>query len=493
MSSWNDWAQDRRIREAEETISALQVSQARERRRLSDQLRKQSGDLQQQIDRLREAFLAFVELEDVRGELSQHADAAAARRYAREVVAAFAVGGQPYGVLEPVDVPGYWLPAAARVIVAASAGRTGDAERELAEARLRDPARTAFLVVLLEAVRQEPRWAPELLAQALPADAQVTRAQRLVWTAVADGRLGEPAREQLAAVLAPLVAHVDEDAVVAHLGSGGGGADALPVEVAAARLRRLVTLLDRREEASGEQSEDPLSDCLRDLVDEGAPHEAEILERMQAARARMGGLAAAPTATSWDEPVGEAAALLLGDLGSSAHPGRHDLAVRVLRPVLERVADRLHADAQVTAPTTSELALPSKPVTITLEGVDDGWRTAEHDHAYARQVVLPWRRPAAIGAAVVALLGFVLIAVSGGFVLLGIAGLVAAVALGYQDFLARKNRDDRAAASVRFAEGRVDQALTDLRDTHDRTVLATAAADQDHETIRARLGTAPAA
>ncbi|MEJ7563038.1 MAG: hypothetical protein WKF45_11020, partial [Ilumatobacteraceae bacterium] len=55
-------------------------------------MRKQTGDLQAQIDQLRTALVAAIELQTMQGQLAEYADAAAARRYARDIVALLAAG-----------------------------------------------------------------------------------------------------------------------------------------------------------------------------------------------------------------------------------------------------------------------------------------------------------------------------------------------------------------------------------------------------------------
>ncbi|WP_345267959.1 hypothetical protein [Nocardioides nanhaiensis] len=529
MSDWADWAQNRRIREAEESIASLSASAARERQRLTAELQRQSGSLQQQIDSLREAFVAFVEYEDVRGELGQHADAAAVRRYAREVVAATIVGGRPFGVAEPADVPGYWLLPAARAVAAAGdPGQVQAVEEQLAEARRRDPRRTILLVTLVEAIRRQPVHSPALLEALLPRQSAVSRAERVIWVGVAEGRLGDQARARLLETLRARVEGLATEAVVAVLaGHTDERGDLLPTEVAARRLATLRRWVegrtqpsrspgaprpgaasalgvddlgprDRQDAPTGagatdvEEPEDPLADCLRQLVDEGAPLEADILTRMRRARDRMGGLTASTSdERRWDDPLGEAVDLLTEDL-RGADVARHAVALQVLGPVLERTGRDLLAKA--AAPPEREVALPvrgDRVLTVTPDGAQDsGWREETRDRAHASVSVASWWRPAAAAALGVGVVGLLLVAVAGAFALLGLVGLAAAVALGVQDHRQRGARDRHVTTSVGYVERQVEQTVRRLRDHRERSAAAHQDAVEHDTAVRSALSVA---
>jgi len=128
----------------------------------------------------------------MQGQLAEYADAAAARRYARDIVALLAAGprddtGPP---IVPTDVPSYWLPPAVRAVVARTSSDDAEADELVDVARGRDPERTdrfgfspcwpVSCVV--------PTWANGLESQ-LSRTAKVTSIQRALWTAVAEGPL----------------------------------------------------------------------------------------------------------------------------------------------------------------------------------------------------------------------------------------------------------------------------------------------------------------
>ncbi len=188
---WYDRGQQREI-------DALAESGARERTRMASKMRKQTGDLQAQIDQLRTALVAAIELQTMQGQLAEYADAAAARRYARDIVALLATGprddtGPP---IVPTDVPSYWLPPAVRAVVARTSGDDAEADELVDLARGRDPERTDRFLTLLAGVLRRADLANELEAQ-LPRTAKVTPIQRALWTAVAEGRYGDGASDVL--------------------------------------------------------------------------------------------------------------------------------------------------------------------------------------------------------------------------------------------------------------------------------------------------------
>lgn len=263
-NAWTDWNQNARIDAAEAEIAA----QRRARTRLAEQLREQHGTLQAQLDRLTQAFVALLEHEDIRGELAQHADAAAVRRYAREVVATLVVTGRSTvrTVAEPPDVPGYWLAAAVRGVARDTGERPDreEARRLLEEAVRRDPRRTAAFLTLLDCQTREARWSSGAhLAAVLPGapsaraagevggtvdgrggDLVVDRVQRQVWRAVAEGRLGPDALHRLDAALDEALAALDPTQVDQALAARLDGDGPPTAEAAAGRLSRLRAILE---------------------------------------------------------------------------------------------------------------------------------------------------------------------------------------------------------------------------------------------------------
>ncbi|WGX96485.1 hypothetical protein [Nocardioides sp. L-11A] len=506
-STWGDWKQDQRIAEAEAQLDA----ERRARNRLAEQIRAQQGNTQAQLDRLTRALVALVEHEDIRSELGQYADAAACRRYAREVVSTVvATGGAAVrDSAEPGDVPGYWLAAAARGVAATARGEaTGGPLLE--EAALRDRGRTALLLTLLGALTRDPRWAPAPGDGVLPDAVVLTQAQRQAWLAIAEGRLPGTFTDALAEALGRLVAATGSagpDEVAAWL-EGQVPADrrALPAERAAAQLEVLHRVLSTGASAgtatapespespeSPEVPEDPLADCLRSLIDEGSPGEAEILDRMATARADMGFLderVATETAV-WNASAGDVLSLLLRDLARPVTDGRYAVARRALAPVLRAIGDELVQQAAVPAANTRTVEVVGEVLTVDRAGAEAGWQqrvTSGFDrrHPLDRRLL-----PAGVGilglGAVCCLLGLV----SGGFLVVGLLGGCVGTGLVVAALHQRRGLDQGRTSTLAATGRQIDQQAATVRDEGERSAAAASRAGELHRSVAGVLAGVP--
>lgn len=499
MSDWTDWKQNRRLEEAEAQLDAERSA----RSRLADQMRTQQGNLQGQIDRLTRAFVALVEHEDIRAELGQYADAAACRRYAREVVSTVVATGAAAlrGAAEPEDVPGYWLAPAARGIVRIAQGETGGPEL-LAEAAHRDPRRTTLLLTLLGALTRDPRWtAGTDLARVLPDRPEVTYAQRQVWLAVAEGRLA-PDGDALATALRAQVAATGSaglDEVAAWLEEiAPPDPRHLAVERATAQLAALQQVLagggvapaaalttDPTDVPAESPPEDPLADCVRSLVDEGSPGEAEILDRMATVRADLGFIddRAASLAPAWSGTAGDVVRLLLDDLAQPPGSPRHDLARKALAPTLGRIGDELAAQAAVPPPETRTVEVAGEVLTVTRDGVSGDWpgrvgAAIERRHPVDRRL-LPGGGALLALAVVLAGLGFV---AAGWFVLAG-AALVGGGTLVGTALLRRRALTETRTSTLAATERRISQERVTLDEHRERSITASTRARELHRGV----------
>ncbi|MCR1781181.1 hypothetical protein KVF89_01420 [Nocardioides carbamazepini] len=511
-STWGDWKQDQRIEEAEAQLAA----ERRARNRLAEQMRAQQGNTQAQLDRLTRALVALVEHEDIRSELGQYADAAACRRYAREVVSTVvATGGAALRAsLEPADVPGYWLAAAARGVAATARGEAGGAAL-LEEAALRDRGRTALLLTLIGALTRDPRWAPAPDEGVLPDALVVTHAQRQAWLAIAEGRLPAAFAEALAEALGRQVTATGSagpDEVAAWL-EGRVPADrhALSAEKAAAQLEVLHQVLSTgvpsaapeaaepsaTEPAAGgavpEAPEDPMADCLRSLIDEGSPGEAEILDRMATARADMGFLdeRVAVDARIWNASAGDVLSLLLRDLGEPVADGRYAVARRVLAPVLGAIGDELVQQAAAPAPGARTVEVVGEVLTVDREGARADWQQRvmtgfDRRHPLDRRLL-----PTGIGLLGLGAVGCLLGAVSGGFLLLGLLALGAGAGLVVGALLKRRRLDRSRTSTVAETARQIDQEAAAVRDDGERSAAAAARAAELHRSVSGSLATVP--
>jgi len=406
---------DRRQNEELDNLAGQLSYQREEAQRLKATLSRVQGGLEQRLGRLATAFDAFVELSDLREELRVFEPAATARRRARRVVLQLRTADTvPDGLTPPPpgDSPpeafGYWLPSALAGLVATVRGEVTTAEAELAAARACDPTRTDLFLCLALLLTGRVEQAGDHLGPLLdlPADRPVTRAQRELWLAAADGRFGETGRttiaDRLVAVMAALPDGTRATQVIAWrslvegLPQDGASLPAVrkPVEIpaslvapirAANQLAALAGWYARRGEgpaatstrAEAEGTEptdsppDPLASLLEELVDEGAPDEQALLKRVAELRRVIqgegGGTPSPPT--PWHGSVEPAHALLLADAGSGS-AGRRTVALRAATPLLAAVADDLLAAARQAPPEQVDVAIGRRRVRYGPAGPD---------------------------------------------------------------------------------------------------------------------------
>src|SRR5262245_17981564 len=125
--SWQDYRQQRAIRELGSELTSLSSSlsaQRSESGRLRSELAKLQGSLEERVSRLTRAFDAFVELSDLRMTLALFDPPALVRHRTRQILA----DPLSAAVLDDlVEVPGYWLGPAVRAYVAALRGDEAEA------------------------------------------------------------------------------------------------------------------------------------------------------------------------------------------------------------------------------------------------------------------------------------------------------------------------------------------------------------------------------
>ncbi|GIG38809.1 hypothetical protein [Cellulomonas phragmiteti] len=497
FSGWiqeSDYAQSRRLSALTDDVSRLRSSlsyQNATAAAMRSDLASLRGSIETRLVRLTAAFDAFVELSSLRDQLSLVAGPALVRQATRARLVALgtapAGGGPVLDVVGAPPAPGYWL---ADALGALGPDDDGAADRAAA---IDQPRTATFLTVAGAASGRADlvaRWAGDALGTLDPAH-PVTRAQRAVWIAAAEGRLGDDARatllERLRAAVAALPAATVEEQVAAwttHVGGAArpGTSSSRPAEAVTAQVRQAVTslaalrtLVDRPDEgapaaAAGTPGADEAADdaaddaadatidelvaVLRALVDEGAEEERELMTRVAELEAVVTGKDA--PGPSWNTPVGDLLTLLREDA-----LGRHDATGAAARdactPWLLALADTYLADSDLAAPDHVEASAMGVVLraraTGTVEGLDAALERARTPQR-PRTARDTWTTVAAAGGAV--LLG-VAAAVDGSD-LRWVYGIVAvALAITAVTGIARqlqRSREEttRAARSVEFVE-----------------------------------------
>lgn len=217
-------------RKLESELQDAYAQQARESSAIRSQMTQLTGSLEQRLDRLTEAFYAFVELSDLRAELAVFEDAASVRHAAQRLLRSLLRRAADPGA-EPAapaaGLPrcrGYWLRPAIGAVTASIAGDENAAAAALAEAQELDPVRTAvFRTASLALAGRAPLAFPLLPVALQQAGEQVTYAQRALWRACAHGVYGDAGAELAREWLAAHVRGLDAEAATAE-GSQWAGA-----------------------------------------------------------------------------------------------------------------------------------------------------------------------------------------------------------------------------------------------------------------------------
>jgi hypothetical protein len=515
---WYDLQQRRRIEDLEVAHHASQSAMRR-------QMQRTTTDLATRVDQLENALVAVIELEDTREQLTEHADAAATRRFAREVVAKLPGLDGPGGTggvatVPPPDVPGYWLHPASRALSAELDPGTGDPEALLAEARRRDAFQTDQTIVCLAAMTGRPERAYPLLPSMYPSTDQVTDDELLIWRAVSTGRFGEPARAGLVDALREVV-RVDEALVgqIEQLAIGGRRDSGSPAVDGGRRLEELhrwvesiVTAPEPQTPGESASTDDALADQLALLITRGAPGEEAILRRMVQIRSALAAIGVSDGPALPPTPdhtaVGSVRQTVLGDLDpqptgperrfqmlggdddaeadAPTNPEHRRTALRVVAPAVEQLAGRLVTRAR-TPPAQSTEVRVGHGVTVTVTP------TGPTSSTWQKQVVTTpprpaWRRPTAIGLGVAAALFVVLGIQSAGWIALAVLTAVGAGVVLFQDRQEAARLSADAQSQRQRAELQIRSAQEQLRQTSEDSAAAAAAADTLQEGIVTWLG-----
>jgi hypothetical protein len=517
MSSWfeSDWGREsRQNRTLDELRDELSYASG-QTSHLRSKLAQVTGSLEARVNRLANAFDAFVELSDLRQELIVYAGAAEVRQHAGRVLAALAAGQVPPA--EPPDVPGYWLHPAVSAVQELAAG--GDATKALTQATERDDRRTAvFLCLALVALgrRNEIRaeWVEAAFGQPA-ADGSVTGLQRTLWLAAAQGGLGDAGAQvvsdRLRVLTEPAEGEGETRSWVGLIATPGGTADGVLKDArvdaqvsAAGQLSRLRAAVERitgdqaiREPAAsvlradealgGEQQPEGsgVVEMLRLHIGDGSEPERELLARVAVLRAKLNDTTQGPV--SAEEPAGQATELIADDLQGQGGPHLAAFALRLVGPALGSAAEALHDGA---------VAEPPAGVTVRAEGQDleiapDGPRSLAEAEAKLRatgQPVASKEFRGAVAIAVVALVaGAGLAFVHWFWCVVGLAVAAFAARAAWRERARRveeQNDLEQRVAKLRSTAAAATEKLASHRDGQAERVRI---ANEDLDMVRAQL------
>ncbi|MFG1817597.1 hypothetical protein ACGFIF_27825 [Kribbella sp. NPDC049174] len=381
----SDWYQERRQNEELEDLRSEMSLALSEASNLRSRVSQLQGSLDSRLQRLTDAFDAFVELSDIRYELIGFAAAAEVRRHAGQVLTALASAKEP----PPAGpaFPDYWLQPAVAAIHGLSTETTELPDGPLSEAMTLDQRRTSiFLCLALAALGRRDLVQTTWLETAFgtSADGKVTRLQRALWSTGARGGLGA---EGLTLIVERLQEHIKglswletvESRAKSVKLAGPAFDEVTTARNARARLSQLRPAVEAiagdaavrepdRELAYGEPDPDSASAVLRMLISEGSEPEREPLARVAELRTRITDIAAAPGAIT--DPVDTIENLLRANLRRDDEPHLSATALRVVSDGVLTEAEELAKTANALPPTQVVCTFGRRRLTVLPDGAD---------------------------------------------------------------------------------------------------------------------------
>lgn len=516
--SWSsEYGRDQLLRkELEAQAEALAASRKRQQRdasKLRSELRTMQGSLETRLDALTNAFVAFVELDGIRKQLTAFPQHTEARRYAFQDLQVLLDGGIPP---QRPDVDGYWLPPA---VSALRPDGSVDPE-QAALARQRDPHTTQVFLAVARAALGAGEDVVAELPMLLTPDDQGTWAewQLLLWGATLRGAFGPAALTTLTATFHPLITSADDWLEWARSQAGTNDATALgwvtsqleeftPRPTPEQKIDRTATRTDRPDfvirdsgrfrDTSSRPEPEPEPEETPVVVEEASPEE-NAWESTRAMLVRA--MQAHISGGSESEHALLVRAELLEEqftnpLGASKLPEEVPEKRHIVIDALRQTALDDHASrkdrrslwlliAEAFAPaarewqTEPEPRLPEEKVsgydslTVGPQGIHDqtAMRTLmrRYDSQQPTGPLLRGREIMWAGAALTAASVALLLATrSNWFLLLGLAGIVAAI-LGYKLNETAVERLNALEASKDSLARRVEDAIKTTADTYEK-------------------------
>ena len=465
-----DYKQNQAINQLEMQLSYQETRNRRVITAAQERSRKLAGDLAGLAARVDE----FIEYTDLRFQQLNFAHIARARSAVNDRFAALASGETlPTGDL--IDIPGYWLPPAARGILSQLTG-SGPIESDMDSARMRDRLRTELFQLSAGLCFERPDLAGPVvdgvLRQPLTltsgddpqpgATTEVASAWRDLWCRTAAGEFGPAAINRLRSRLAPAAAELVADMWHQQIGSRWANASEALVG-----MRRI--LADLGNDPTPRTVDDDVErwrQTLQELVTEGFGAERSILIRLAQIRDSVED----NDRPGWQRPVGTVADLLAGDLLDESAP-----------PQLRRLALSLCADDLVLAVAgIADNAKQEMPVNRTVRAAGIDWTitpdttvdAAELERSIGSQYPVVPTTTTLMVTILTAVVTVVMIPVLPGLAVM--SGVVFLVSL-----LIWWKRRQAAARSREEYEYLIGKAQTQLRKAHDRLVADRRRAQDD--------------
>ncbi|MFD0559669.1 hypothetical protein FB566_0319 [Stackebrandtia endophytica] len=427
---------DRLQNDAIETLRSRLAAQSSSVRRQAAMARKATDRVAAEVARLEDRLDALVELTDLRFQLLEHHETNRVRNELDRRLSLLSRGGVPPE--HPLDdIPGYWLPPVANLLLIKLRGGGEPVDELLELARERDRFRTDLFVLSagigFEVAELSRMTSGSLLSQPIHPDlvdpdlgleTPVPTAWRRLWIDAAGGGLGEPAREQLESRLAGAVSDLELADRLTQRVSHGGTSPLTDLRRLRERCQKVMA--SARTTGAGAIDTESWRGFLRELVEEGHAEEIDL-------RRRTGDLLRRFTEPSDQAPgglwadTGSLGDLLAQDiLDDSAPDAQAAVAMRVGADAVMLCTQRLWERTRKEAPDVRTVRVEGVSIKVTLQGVraEDRQRVADRIDEHYQPGSSLWAWTAGVVGLVAAAILFIVI----GATVLGVITVVAAAA-----------------------------------------------------------------
>lgn len=374
-----DTLHDRRQNEAIESLQSSVLAQSSRARRQAERNRQATNRVAAEVARVEERLENLIELTDLRFRLMDHHETNRVRNELDRRLSMLSRGG--HVPTEPLDdIPGYWLPPAANLVLETFAGRT-DVTSFLELARERDRVRTDLFLLaagigfevqtlsqrVVVGLLHQP-VSPDLVDGTLAMDTAISVTWRQLWTDTAKGAFGDQARELLQRRLTPAVSDLElADELTKALSRGKTNA---LTDLRRLRERCEKVMATVNASPTGSPDTDAWRDTLRGLVNEGHGEEIELRLRTQRLLRRVNGNDVTNVGM-WSE-AGTVKSLFVNDiLDDSIDDAQAVMAMRSCADAIMLSAQRLW-DRTHSAPQARQIVrIEGLDIAVTAAGVEE--------------------------------------------------------------------------------------------------------------------------
>jgi|GEM_PF-3848543 len=477
---WWDGPHSRHDRVQNDVIETLQyrlAAQSSSVRRQAAMARKATDRVASEVARLEERLDALVELTDLRFQLLEHHETNRVRNELNRRLSLLSRGGvAPEHPLD--DIPGYWLPPAANLLLATLRGE-GERVAELLElARERDRYRADLFILsagigfeAADLSRMTPGSLlsqpvhPDLVEPDISLETPIPTAWRRLWIDTAGGGLGSSARDQLEKRLAAAVTDLEMAERLTRRVSHGGTSPLTDLRRLRERCQKVMA--SGGTAVSGPIDTESWRGFLRELVNEGHAEEADIRRRTGELLHRFSDHTDSEPAGLWSE-AGSLGDLMVVDILDDSTPDAPAIvAMRAGADAIMLCTQRLWDRTREEVPDVRNVRVEGISIKVTLQGVksEDRKRVADRiDDHYQPDGSRLWGWVAGVAGLAVAAILFLVIGAT-------VLGVMAAVgAAGCVPAMIRASKEPAKLDELRAT--RHEAADRRMSEVHDEVVRA---------------------